>query len=37
MKWNGIDLKFGLLRRLMGLKVHEDGFKPTNSLVWQAQ
>ena len=32
MKLNEIDLKSEKLKRLMGLKVHEDGFKPADSL-----
>jgi hypothetical protein len=29
-----LNLKFVKPKRLMGLKVHHDGYKPTNSLEW---
>ena len=32
--YNNMKLTSGKLKRLMGLKVHQDGFKPNNSLEW---
>ncbi len=30
-------VKSGKLKRLMGLRVHQDGFKAVNSLEWQSE
>jgi len=35
-EWNGIDFKVREAKRLMGLKVHQDGVKLANSLEWRS-
>jgi len=35
MQWNWF-YKFGMQKRLMGLKVHDDGCKVANFLEWQS-
>ena len=35
MKWTEIDFKVQKVKRLMGRKVHRDGFKPIDSQEWK--
>ena len=36
MQWNEIDFRVRETKRPTGLKVHQDGFNPTNSLEWRS-